>query len=271
MNYEATETPIEIAVFKSPNITYETIIVDGATTPSSSSGSYSGVIVYDTSNLYYVCRLTFVEIGTYFSQRFTMLAPQPSGFDIAPIVIPPAPEGTVNTITYASPTTYLFAANSNAYNRIASVAAYNTATSNFTMDYVAGPSGGLDDTTFGWTLTSVADANTFMYGYTTVNPSNVWTLWMGTNIATRINPVNVYSELSPPPKFRVILTTRNDLSVNLSVSIVNSNGTITPIANFDYFQEFGNFRASFGRHYDGNPTNILERNWTLSYPMITVG
>jgi hypothetical protein len=191
-----------------------------------------------------------------------MLAPQTSVFNIATITIPPAPAGTVNTITYRSPYSPIFAANSNAYNRIESVASYSTAATNFTMDYVAGPSD--NNTTFGWRLTSVANPANYIFGYAYVDPSNQWTVNLGDKDSTAFYSPVIYSELSPAPKFRVVLNTAN----NISISLVNSDNTIAPIGNFNSIN-IGSFKASFGRHDDGNPTATLEQTWTLS--SITVG
>jgi hypothetical protein len=133
------------------------------------------------------------------------------------------------------------------------------------MDYVAGPSA--NPTTFGWRLTSVANANVFIYGYTYVSATNQWNLFIGdsTNGLAR-GPTTVYTGLSPTPKFRVILTTAN----NISIRLVNSDGSSDELPSFNYGSiGLGNFRASFGRHDGGDPTATLGQQWTVSYTNIT--
>jgi hypothetical protein len=161
--------------------------------------------------------------------------------------------------------TFTFADISTSTDRMTSISSYSTASSNFTMDYVAGPSA--NNTTFGWRLTNKDDATLFIYGYVFVNTNNQWNLSIGdsSNGLAR-GPTTVYTGLSPTPKFRVILTTAN----NISVSLFNADGSISEISSFSYGSiGLGNFRASFGRHYDPvNPTATLGQEWTVSYTNI---
>jgi hypothetical protein len=147
-----------------------------------------------------------------------------------------------------------------------SISTYSTAADadaaarNFTMDYVAGPSA--YNTTFGWRLTNTDNASKFIYGYAYINNSNAWVVSLGDSdnnlVYTSSTSPPIYTGLTPPPKFRVLLTTAN----NISVSLVNSDNTTREIYNYDSIN-INNFRASFGAQ-----SGTLTKAWTVSYTYI---
>jgi hypothetical protein len=274
LTYTSAAAPTQIIVYKSPDSSYSSLTAVTPTSPSSSSGNYTGVLTYDSYNVYYVCKLT-VNGYDYYSQKFTMLPQQTSRFDIAQISIPPAPAGTVNTITRtyvnSDSDTFTFDANSNQYNRIVSSATFNSGT-NFTMDYSADTTS-TSETSFGWKLTSLADANIYIYGYATmrVNPTNdaqrIFKYYVGdTSNGSVISYGTTYPTIYTLeyPKIRVILEGPNN---NLfTVAFVLPDNSIETIGYVFNSIGLGNFKTSFGPIYD----NAVSVPWSLLNPTITV-